>query len=285
MAEDTVFQRLKKHASGLTRLERRLADAISSNYPVSGLGSITALAAKANVSSPTVARLVQKLGFSGFPEFQQSLREELDKELSNRMSDDYSWATNAPDTHAINSVTEAAILNIRNSVKAIDFDDFESMCDMLCDLSKSVYFAGGTITGTLANHLFVYMQVMRPDVHILNSDRSHWLHEMMNVGPSDVVVLYHVRQYEKRVINIANQAIDRGADVILITDQWKSPISSVAKLTFNGRIAMPSGMDSTISLFLFNEIITATVKQKLGNIAIERGNDLEEIFSKARWFK
>ena len=45
----------------LTRAERQLASHILSNYPVSALGSITALAREGALSSPTVVRLVQNL--------------------------------------------------------------------------------------------------------------------------------------------------------------------------------------------------------------------------------
>ena len=67
---DTILERIQSLQETLTRAERQLSGKILENYPVSGLGSITRLAEAANVSSPTVARMVQKLGFSGFPEFE-----------------------------------------------------------------------------------------------------------------------------------------------------------------------------------------------------------------------
>ena len=282
--QETVFQRLKRHASDLTPLERKLADTISTNYPVSGLGSITELAAKAGVSSPTVARLVQKLRFKGFPQFQRALREELDKALTERKSENYSGAENAPKAHAINEVTEAAIFNIRETVQSIDLDDFNSLCDLLSDLNRNVFVAGGTITASHAHHLFVYFQVMRPDVHMLSSDRTHWLHELMGIKPGDVLIVYQIRQYEKRVIRIAEFARQHGAEVILVTDQWVSPISEIATHTMNCRVAMPSGWDTTMGLFLANEAIIRTVKSKLGGVATQRGEKLEQILKQADWF-
>ena len=71
MLSGTISERLQAKFDALTRAERQLADAIMENYPVSGLGSITSVAQKAGVSTPTVARLVQKLGFKGFPGFQK----------------------------------------------------------------------------------------------------------------------------------------------------------------------------------------------------------------------
>ena len=60
---DTIAQRLQKSFEKLTRAERQLANSILENYPVSGMGTITIVAKNADVSTPTVARMVQKLGY------------------------------------------------------------------------------------------------------------------------------------------------------------------------------------------------------------------------------
>ena len=61
----SISERLQDRFDSLTRAERQLVAVITENYPVSGLGSITSLAERAQVSTPTVARLVQKIGFKG----------------------------------------------------------------------------------------------------------------------------------------------------------------------------------------------------------------------------
>lgn len=72
-----IEQQLRTGFDRLTRAERQLASHILRNYPVAALGSITALAKAAGVSTPTVVRLVQKIGFKGDPDFQNILRGEV----------------------------------------------------------------------------------------------------------------------------------------------------------------------------------------------------------------
>ncbi len=60
MSKSTVAELLQNNADHLTRAERQLCQSLLVNYPVSGLGSITAVAKSAGVSTPTVARLVKK---------------------------------------------------------------------------------------------------------------------------------------------------------------------------------------------------------------------------------
>jgi len=55
----TVAERIRTSFGELTRAERQLANVIIENYPVSGLGSITAIAQTSGVSTATVARMTR----------------------------------------------------------------------------------------------------------------------------------------------------------------------------------------------------------------------------------
>lgn len=92
----TIAEILKARDADMTRAERQLASAILHNYPIPGLGSITELAELAGVSTPTVARMVQKIGFSGYPEFQVALRHELAEIISSRWTSTHNTFPSCP---------------------------------------------------------------------------------------------------------------------------------------------------------------------------------------------
>ncbi|MEM9126648.1 MAG: RpiR family transcriptional regulator, partial [Pseudomonadota bacterium] len=72
-ANQTIADKIQDRLDDLTRAERQLALSILENYPASGLGPLATLAKGADVSVPTVARMVQKLGYKGYPDFQADL--------------------------------------------------------------------------------------------------------------------------------------------------------------------------------------------------------------------
>ncbi|HEY5858650.1 MAG TPA: MurR/RpiR family transcriptional regulator, partial [Actinomycetota bacterium] len=61
----------------MTPAERRVARALLETYPTAGLESLPQLADGAGVTGPTVLRFVRKIGFDGYPDFQRSLRQEV----------------------------------------------------------------------------------------------------------------------------------------------------------------------------------------------------------------
>ena len=75
---DEIFLRMGE----LTPAERKVARTLLARYPAAGLESTAALAAAAGTSKPTVLRLLARLGFGSYPDFQQRLRAEVTRSMS-----------------------------------------------------------------------------------------------------------------------------------------------------------------------------------------------------------
>ena len=209
--QPTVAEALRSQFDALTRAERQLADVLLAHYPVAGLSSITALAEKAQVSTPTVARLVKKLGFSGYPEFQASLRGELEATISSPIAKHEQWAEGAPDTHILNRFTEAAMTNLQRTLGRLDTESFDQVADLLADGERGIYVVGGRITRSLADYLYTHMQVIRGGLTLASSHAGSWPHELLNMGAGDVLVVFDIRRYENALLRFVELARERGS--------------------------------------------------------------------------
>ena len=285
MGSGTIAERLQTKVDTLTRAERQLSDTIMENYPISGLGSITTVAEKADVSTPTVARLVQKLGFKGFPEFQKQLRKELEATISGPIAKHDKWAGDAPDTHILNQFTEAVMKNIKKSLAQIDPAIFDASCKLLADENRSVYVVGGRITRALADYFFLHMQVIRPNVTLVQSISNAWPHYLLNMKKGDVIVIFDVRRYENSTLMLAELAAKKGVEIILLTDQWISPISKLTDMVFGSRIVVPSAWDSSVTSLLLLETILAEVQGIIWPQTRRRMQELEDMFDETKLFR
>jgi len=281
----TIAERLQAAFDTLTRAERQLADTLLQNYPVTGLASITHLAKAAAVSTPTVVRMVQKLGFSGFPEFQSALRGELEARISDPISKRDTWVKAAPEGHILNRFTDAVISNISQTLTQIDLETFEDACALLADPERRVFVAGGRITHALAEYLFLHMQVLRAGVTHVHAMSSSWAHDLLDLHEGDVVVIFDVRRYENSTLKLAELARDRGAKIILFTDQWRSPVHEFAACTFCGRIVVPSAWDSLVTLMLMLEAMIAEVQERTWDSTRSRMEELEGMFDRTKLFR
>ncbi len=281
----SIADMLNARFDTLTRAEKQLANSLLDNYPVSGLASITAIAQAAQVSTPTVARMVQKLGFVGFSEFQARLRDELEARISNPISKHDLWSGDAPDTHMLNRFADAAMQNLRQTLAQIDPKDFDAICAALADKQSRIYVTGGRITRSIAEYLFTHLQMLRGGVTFLPAGDGTWPHHLLDLGAGDIFVMFDMRRYENTVLRLAELAAARGATIVLFTDQWGSPATKHARFRINCRIEAPSAWDSAAAMLVIVESLIAQVQQETWQDSRARMDALEDIFDTTGLFR
>ncbi len=281
----TVSDVIRRRYDGLTRAEKQLADSLLENYPVSGLGSITTIAENAGVSTPTVARMVQKLGYKGYPEFQSHLHQELEETISNPIAKHDRWASNVPGTHILNRFAEAITANLRDTLSDLDTRTFEGAAALLRDRDRNIHFVGGRITGSLAEYFFTHMQVIRPKTTLITNNSSSWPQHVLNMNAGDVLVIFDIRRYEQEMATLAEAARASGVVIILFTDVWASPVAQQAQHVFKVRTEAPSAWDSSVVTLFVVEALIEAVQNATWEETRERMNSLEGLFERSRLFR
>jgi DNA-binding MurR/RpiR family transcriptional regulator len=259
-SQSTIAELLRLNAHELTAAERKLMAALFANYPMAGLASITDFARGAAVSTPSVLRLAKKLGFSGYPAFQEELRAELSAQLQNPISKHNRWSAKAPDKHILNRFATAVMQNLSDSLKLLDHRSFDAIVALLIDAGRRITIAGGRITQPLAEYLATHLKMARAGVTLLPPTPSHWPQALLDMGRQDVVIIFDIRRYDAAMLDFAVSARERGAKIVLITDQWISPIARIAAHALPLRIEVPSSWDSNVVPLLVAEaLVSATV--------------------------
>lgn len=281
----TIEDRLSQRFDALTPTERLLAGHLTRNFPVAGLASMTYLAKEAGVSTPTVLRLVQKLGFRGYPEFQAQLRDEIEARLESPLSKHARWTDGVPQTHILNRFADAVLANLTRTLGRIDHADFDACARMLADPQRRVLVTGGRITHALADYLVTQLGIVRPGVSALPSQSSAWPSALLEMRPGDVLIVLDIRRYESATLQMAEMAVEQGAEVVLITDPWISPIAPHARFRFAAQIEVPSAWDSSSALLVLVETLLAAVQELNWPQAQDRMTRLEALYERASLFR
>ena len=281
----TIEERLRGAIEGMTRAERQLATHLLRHYPVAALGSVTALARAADVSSPTVVRLVQKLGFKGYPDFQPGIRGEVEERLISPLAKHDRWAGGVPDTHILNRFADAVLGNLQATLSQIDHAEFDAAAQLMADPARRVFATGGRITHAMADYFVTHMKVIRPDVSLISEMSNAWPPAMIEMRPGDVLLAFDIRRYENNVLQLVEMASEQGAEVILITDPWVSPAAAHARYRFSAQIEVPSAWDSTVAIQVLIETLMAAVQSLTWEETAQRMKRLEELYARARFFR
>jgi DNA-binding MurR/RpiR family transcriptional regulator len=278
----TIEEQMRSALPGLTRAERQLASRVLDQYPVAALGSITALAKTAGVSTPTVVRLVQKLGFKGYPHFQNTLRGEVEAMLISPLAKHDRWAASAPDTHVLNRFADTVLANLSATLAQIDHAEFDAIAALLADGNRQVFAMGGRITHAMADYFTTLMAVVRPAVHLMRGPSTA---DLLDLKPGDVLVVFDIRRYENAVLQLVELAVAQGAEVVLITDRWVSPAATHARHRLIAHIEAPSAWDSMVSVTVLVETLLAAVQALTWDQTEGRMKRLEDLFAQSRFFR
>lgn len=283
--DDTPETRLRAALPGLTRAERQLATHILGNYPVAVLGPVAAVARGAGVSGPTVVRLVQKLGYAGYPEFQEKLHEELGDRLASPLARHDKQARAGTGGHVLDRFAGAVVDNVTATVAGIDRAEFDAVAALLADPGRRVALLGGRLTHPVAAYMATALQGMRAGVTLMSTLPNTWPPVLVDTAPGDVLLALDIRRYEGAVGQVVELAREGGAEVVLITDRWISPAAAHATHILPCRIEAPSAWDSIAAPVALAEALLAAVQARSWPEAAGRLERLEALFARTPLFR
>jgi len=276
----TVVDQLRANLAQFTATERRVAHQLLADWPMAGLQSATDLARTTGVSTPTVLRLAARLGYASYPGFQKRLREELAAQLSSPLAK----SARAPGSGARRAAArggsefaEAVIRNLRETFANLPPTELDEAGRLLADRRRRIHLVGGRFTDSLARYVSVQLRVLRPDVSHLQDQESNWQDQLLDMGRRDVLVVFDIRRYQPSLLRLAEGASARGARVVLVTDQWLSPIARVATHLLPARVVVPSVLDSSAALLALGEALLAEVTRRDWAHSRRRMRDLERL--------
>ena len=280
-----VKDRIQDFEANLTPAERQLSEVLLRDYPMAGLQSITKLAEAAGVSTPSVIRLARKLGFDGFPELQSALREEASARIKQPILKREGWPSGRKDSPVFRDFAEAAFANLEHTIDRLDSTTFDAIARVLSDPRRHLFLSGGRITRSNADYFFNHLQIIRPGVTLLSQSPNVWPQYLLDMGPRSVLVVFDIRRYERDLERLALLAKERGALIVLFTDQWASPIAKSADHVVHAHVEVPSSWDSTLGINLIVEALIAEIQSRRWEKAKDRIEALEDMFKSTRIFR
>jgi DNA-binding MurR/RpiR family transcriptional regulator len=268
---DVIFQRMDE----LTPAERKVARTLLARYPAAGLESTAALAAAAGTSKPTVLRLLDRLGFGSYPEFQERLRAEVTRSMnaSPLSRAQARRATPPGDSVFLRAVEQRAQL-VARLAETVPPGEFERAVGVLSGRPRHVVISGGYFSRLVARMLAMQLDQLIPNVDYADEPLGADIGKYLRAGRDSVVVVFDLRRHELTSKEVVTMAKSCGATIILVTDESLSPSAEEADVVLPVAVdGIP--FDSFAALLVLMESLVDAVFHGLGELAIERMADWE----------
>lgn len=276
MEGKSVAGRIHDAIHRLTSAEKRAARGLLGSYPTLGLAPVAEFAQQAGASSATVLRFVAQLGYKSYPDFQRALREELEERSKSPLQRSQS-ATGQPagDKNFLDRFVTQEIGNLRGSASLIPASEFEEVCERLADTRGACWLAGGRFTDFVAGYMEAHLRLIRQGVRRLDGRVATRADQLIDVKPGDVAIIFDVRRYDPGLVDVSVELAARRAQIVLVTDEWMSPVSRFAKLVLPCRTDMGRTWDANGALFTVVEAVIARTTELSWPTASKRMGSIE----------
>jgi DNA-binding MurR/RpiR family transcriptional regulator len=210
---------------------RRIADTLMSDSLLGALWGIESMAERASVSIGTVVRFSKRLGYKGFSDFRDALREACQL----RAEGDPLEVLEAPTDPfwALTEVVRRDQDNLNRLLQTLDHATLESATQLLMRSRHRVLLGRGVSHVMCQVLAFNLTQAGLPCIAAIPSDFSN---QVANLGEGDVLVVVSCAPFSRETVDAAAFAKRSGIPVLAFTDRKDSPLARNAAVT----IVLPS---------------------------------------------
>ncbi len=268
---------LMRQDVALTPSEEKIVRLLLTDYPTSGLGTATALARRASVSDPTVVRLVMKLGFDGFSDFQSKLLAEVESRLHSPLLMMEAKRPNGKNDGAIVSYLRSVGVAHEKCITMTPQQSYGRAAKLIMRAKGEVVLLGGRFSRHIAGMFAGYLSQFRPGIRDLGAVSAQAIDTLADLSRRDVLVVFDYRRYQLDVMAYAKQAAERGVRILLFTDQWLSPIAEKAEVTIVSPLDVASPYDTLAPAMAQMEALVAHIVSTEGDEARARIERLEGV--------
>jgi DNA-binding MurR/RpiR family transcriptional regulator len=280
MINDEIFTRMGE----LSPAEKKVARTLLSSYPGAGLESAATLAKSAGTSTPTVLRLVSRLGIGSYPDFQRRLRDEITNHMKSPVSRTEHGKLHRDEDGLLQGAVADKVAMIESMALSVPPSEFDRAVQVLASRPRHVTISGGYFTRYLAMLLATQLDQAIDNVDFIAEPLGRDVGKFLRLGPGSVAIILDFRRYELLSTRAAELAKRQGATVIVITDQELSPAVDSADIVLPVTVdGIP--FDSVVGVVALLETLVEAVLLAAGDRGIARMKLWEESVLLARAYR
>lgn len=230
MGQVTFFKRLDDCYENLTKKQIKLADYIRSNYKTAVFLACVPLAREVGVSEATVVRFANALGYEGFTEMINHIREYMKNEITTL--DKVKGLESAyKNSDVVVEITENNVKIIRSLQKLVTREKLDAVVENMVRCRKMV-ICGFEGSSGLAEYMGYHMVRAGRQVEIVNEKFGNLFSIVNSVDQDTFVISVGFPRYVKDQLKLSKILSDKGANILAITDSPKSPLMEHSDYSF-----------------------------------------------------
>lgn len=226
---ERISQAIAAQSGKLTRGHRLLATFVGEHCEKAAFMTSFELASVTGVSQSTVIRFAMMLGYSGYAEFQEAMREELKYRL-NVLERFEVIRDISTDEDLVGSI---AVTDARNIKKTLGYNSADAMGALTTRLmlASKVYLYGQGYASAAAAYFAAHLGLLGLHAIDLNQSGLGPVGAMSGIGSGDLLIILGFPPHGQAVRQLIQLARQREAFVVTVSEGFDSEIGREADLS------------------------------------------------------
>ena len=228
-ASHSVISDITNKLDSLTPKSQTLGNYIMQNPSKVVFMTTKELAETCEVSEATVVRFVASIGYHGYSEFQQALKDFVNTGMSLpervNMKD-----IKEPGFDRLHRGVLEELNNLKYMYETIDVEIMNQFVEYLNE-RENVFVTGSRLSYTFAYYLGWSLTKIRKGIHILKGSDSTVIDFLTNAPENSLVILTAATRYPNELIKLSKLVRRLGHTLLVITDSSISPVIQFANLS------------------------------------------------------
>ena len=245
-----LLEIIKEKANSLPPKQFELAKYIVNNYQSLAYANVIELSQRSSVSEATITRLAYSLGFKGFHEMQEKMRDLIRESNGGGLVQYQPKSLKDLKDCSYCLIFEMEKRILEETFLSIDKESFESAVEMICK-AQNVVVVGTEFNECLASYAGYYLHVIKENVTIISDYRINDQHVLQELHEETLAIVYSTPRYPRKTQKIVEILHKKEVPIIGITDSVLSPIAPFGKPLFTVPQQFVTFMDPYAAIMAF----------------------------------
>ncbi len=254
----------------LTKKEKLIAEFILDNFAESCFITSTEIAKRLHVSDSSVIRFTRTLGYSGFMDFQKSIRKTYTERI-NSVSDNITIPSERlklsigklGQSDIVESYFSNVLQNMKYCINHNDTLAFERAAGLIAG-SKRKFIVTSRANTCIGDMMLLLLKHLLPDVYETSHPALNVIDHLCDITENDCIIAVSFPRYSEMDLLAAQMAYDSGAKIILITDKASSPLAQYSTQLLTVSVDSNTFFNSYVSVLFTMELLCSFISRKMG---------------------
>lgn len=254
-----ICDEIKRKFIRLSRGQRKVAQFVMDKPNVIATHTAQEVGKLIGVSESTVIRFCYSMGFSGYSNLQQRIKENLVKDKEPTEQNIFSLSKN--DDQLISEVMNRDVTSILNSIPLIKEEYFHKAIKWMHELSN-IYILGFRESLPIASFLTSTLESLRTQVRQIEPDIDNIIENLHTMDESSLLFVISLEPVQEDILTIVNKARKKKVKIVAITTSKLSPLRQHADVWFTISTVKDALVESqTVSCSLIHALVEGMIAQ------------------------